>query len=892
MGIFNVFDLVNIVEENLSQAESLAAQKNIRAAVKICEEILTEWDKSKSWLEKLTKKIMGGKILAKVKLKYAEWGDIIKEVDKLTAQGQKLSQNDSGNPLEIDIYEQVINLLKRCINLINDPLLNQEIADYEREIAKRKQFQQLLKIAELKSKQLCYKEALISYYQAYKLYAIDTLKQTILNCQNQSKLETIYHAKIQEVNQAIAAGKISMAIAILETAIANFPRPDGRELLAKLKNQLQAKQIFRLGLKSEQAKDYLLAREKYIQAIQLLPEVIEYRMRLSMVEIKIGNWQQAIIVLTGINHQKASYIRGFAQAKQGNWYEAYQEWQSLNHPQIAQQREILKLLVHRDRLQALKQIENFVETGKLPQAETASLAFIQKFKASDLVKTNLNQHIIPRLEVANWHSYEWEKITTETEKVWQEKQDIQALHNWSIASYYYYQKTKEKLEDVIIAWTTAIANIHIDPILKDVPWLGNTEINLEEITVNLNQLIEKAIDEVKERNLEEYFRLRDRYRLEITAIKLMGKPPNSGMKIGELFLTPGCYNKYKNIFNHGIMWQATLLQKALYTDWGLAVAACMEGDRARGILIKPNHVVNADVENYAYKFICYHEGCHYLQQHEWKKAVHCLRESQLEIKASVTWQEELDKLCIAQKRVINEFDEHLQFGQFWYEILGSKEAKSYLAEYKAEAIREKLISDGIDTQNAWIELKIIQQIDGTNPVVNDLIERLELAQEMQEIHQLLENNEFEEAVAKAKRSRYSQVRQKVAEICLDILVEGFKNRKLGFDHICELGKWAYELCPDDESVKQIYEFTSELSEIHTLMQNDQFDLAVMRAKSSENEQIKYYVAEFFFSTLIKGLESREMPIDLIQQLARWAYEICPNESQFKDFYDTLRLNSE
>ncbi|HEY9704434.1 MAG TPA: hypothetical protein V6C58_18440, partial [Allocoleopsis sp.] len=429
MGIFNVFDLVNIIQENLNKAESLAAQKNIRAAVKICEEILTEWEQSKSWLEKLTKKIMGGKILAKVKLKYTEWGEIIKEVDKLTAQGQKLSQNDSGNPLEIDIYEQVINLLKRCINLINDPLLNQEIEGYEREIAKRKQFQQLLKIAELKSKQLCYKEALISYYQAYKLYALDTLKQTIVNCQNQSKLETIYHTKIQEANQAIAAGKITRAIAILETAIANFPRPDGLELLAKLKNQLQAKQIFRLGLKSEDAKDYLLAREKYIQAIQLLPEVIEYRMRLSMVEIKIGNWQQAIIVLTGINHQKASYIRGFAQAKQGNWYEAYQEWQSLNHPQIAQQREILKLLVHRDRLQALKQIENFVETGKLPQAETASLAFIQKFKASDLVKNNLNQHIIPRLEVANWHSYEWEKITRDTEKIWQEKQDIKALHN-------------------------------------------------------------------------------------------------------------------------------------------------------------------------------------------------------------------------------------------------------------------------------------------------------------------------------------------------------------------------------------------------------------------------------------------------------------------------------
>lgn len=41
--------------------------------------------------------------------------------------------------------------------------------------------------------------------------------------------------------------------------------------------------------------------------------------------------------------------------------------------------------------------------------------------------------------------------------------------------------------------------------------------------------------------------------------------------------------------------------------------------------------------------------------------------------------------------------------------------------------------------------------------------------------------------------------------------------------------------------------------------------------------------------LINGVESRKMPIELIHQLGKWAYELCPNEPAFQEVYRELKL---
>lgn len=241
------------------------------------------------------------------------------------------------------------------------------------------------------------------------------------------------------------------------------------------------------------------------------------------------------------------------------------------------------------------------------------------------------------------------------------------------------------------------------------------------------------------------------------------------------------------------------------------------------------------------------------------------------------------------RQEISEFTEHLQFAQSWYDLLKSNPAKNYLAEYKAENIRQQVAKETISLDKALKELQEIKKIDEQNPVVLDLIQRIEFQQEIEVIDKLLKNNQFEEAVKRAKKSQHQRIRHIVADICIEILINGFKSRDLGFESIYDLGRWAYELCPDDENVEEVYQFSKELKDIHDLMKRDCFDASVRLAKNSQREPIRQYVAEFFILTLIKGIENRNLSFELVQNLGRWAYQLCPYEPAFQEIFRSLKL---
>ena len=126
-------------------------------------------------------------------------------------------------------------------------------------------------------------------------------------------------------------------------------------------------------------------------------------------------------------------------------------------------------------------------------------------------------------------------------------------------------------------------------------------------------------------------KLRDRYRLETVALRLMGKS-TQGVRLQGVYLTPGSYELHKDKLKDIIPRQ---LWGTLYTPWGLAVAACIEGDTQRAIKIKPLSKPVGEVELFAQKFAAYHEGCHQLQQQKWREAMSPLKQAQAEIKASI-----------------------------------------------------------------------------------------------------------------------------------------------------------------------------------------------------------------------------------------------------------------
>ncbi len=85
------------------------------------------------------------------------------------------------------------------------------------------------------------------------------------------------------------------------------------------------------------------------------------------------------------------------------------------------------------------------------------------------------------------------------------------------------------------------------------------------------------------------------------------------------------------------------------------------------------------------------------------------------------------------------------------------------------------------------------------------------------------------------------------------------------------------------------EIAQAMQEIFDLLKRDLLSEAVSRAKSSKHQQVRLRLAEIYIDILIKGAETRSMPSELIYQLGRYAYELCPNEPTFQEVYRQLGL---
>lgn len=442
------------------------------------------------------------------------------------------------------------------------------------------------------------------------------------------------------------------------------------ELLDKLQRTVKEREKFRAGLNAEKLGALKGAASMYEEAKALLSDPTDCQIRLGLVAIRTEDWATALSHLEDVRGEQAAYLRGFAQAKQGNLQQAHREWQSLTQTTVGYQRDALKSLVQRQRLLALKNIEQLVKDENLAEAKVASTAFIQKFGSEPLVQGNLDEHIQPRLETAVWQGADWGTIADTVERIWIEQPNLTSLHNWAVATYYRAHSDSTKLSDLIAALSTAMANLTYDPALKDLPWLGNTPVDFDSVSLNLQRQLEEAIDAFKERDINEYLKLRDRYRLEVVALRLMGNPPTKALRIQGVYVTPGCYELHKEKLKD-ITFPAKLLG-TLYTPWGLAVATCIEGDIQRAIELKPSTKPAIEAEFFAHKFVAYHEGCYLLQQQKWRKAMSPLKQAKAEIIASSAWQEEVDRLCGVQRQALSEFTEHLEFAQFWYDLLASQ----------------------------------------------------------------------------------------------------------------------------------------------------------------------------------------------------------------------------
>ncbi|MEC4982961.1 MAG: hypothetical protein SAJ37_12550 [Oscillatoria sp. PMC 1068.18] len=803
----------------------LARNKQLREALQVGSEIKAWVSPASSFFQQQVYFWTTGKTLQSLNNQLAEWQQKLEEIERLATYAASLEQQAEKNPFAIQPLTSALKFYQHCAYQINDHLYLEAINRLSEEIYRRQQFELLINQGKQEAKQGFFKQALSNFLQAKTLFATKKLDLAIATCSAKIQPEENFEAILTTARKIAMAGKFAQAIALLEPALAKFPRTDGKALYTQLRQTVKAKKYFRAAILAEKVGNLERAEINYQEAINLVPEYQEAYLRLAILAIKTNNWEQVIDYLQGINSERAAYIRGFAFAKLNNLQQADLEWQTVNDNQVKSERKAIKMLARRKRLQAMKSIQEFVEKRKLVAAKSASLSFMQQFGTCAIVQRNLDQHIRPAFEANLWHSLDWQELVKLAEKNWLKQQDIISLHNLMVAAYYYSQINPQYLEKLIPIWCSSLANLHLNPLLDDIPWLGTVKVDRDSLYSELLELLETIIDAVKDRDLEAYYQLRDRYRLELASLEISGKPPQFGLKLNELLITPSFYQNYRDQLKNVVFIPASesQIQKSLSTPWGLAVAACLAGDPLRAIQIKPdnnlaqenftsvltqtNNLAEIDFHSaslFAKSLVAYYEGYYHLSNQHWRLAVTPLQQAEKEIKATPTWYAEIEKLCQNQRQIIAHFYEHLDFAQFWCNLTGSETARNYLAQLRVEQIQQKLNNQMITPAQALNELAGLGKLVSDHPTVSDAIAKVEFTQEAEQLHQLMKVNKFEEAVKLASGSRYEQIPYLVAEICISILVNGSQNNHLSEEAVQQLANWAYQLCPHEPAFQPVY----------------------------------------------------------------------------------------
>ena len=306
-----VFDKAAVVKHEFQKATQQAQMKCFREAVKIAEEILAPWCGKISFSQQWVKQVTFGDFLEQVKVQLCEWRQVINEADTLVHRANSLLKTDAANPLETQVLIEALALFKKGDRLMYDRHFIQSISECELEILKRQKFQALVGIAEEYVKKLFFQDAIKKYLEAQELYQTITVQKALEFLADQVKQEEAYEAVLKKVTLASNQGRLRGAIALLKSAVTDFPRADGLELLKQLQHTVKGKEQFLRGLTAEKVGNLPKATFLYKVAQANLADPTECKIRLGLVALKTQDWATALSHLKGVCGEQAAYLRGF-----------------------------------------------------------------------------------------------------------------------------------------------------------------------------------------------------------------------------------------------------------------------------------------------------------------------------------------------------------------------------------------------------------------------------------------------------------------------------------------------------------------------------------------------------------------------------------------------------
>lgn len=660
------------------------------------------------------------------------------------------------------------------------------------------------------------------YLQAQALFEIPNLLVAMKKCQEMMSIERQYENTLLDANESAISGDFQRAYQKVTIAYQDFPRSDGDRYRVKLESAIKIQNPMQSALIAEKQEDWQSAIQIYKEILQLAPSFREAQFRLIVVYLKctqIDEAKHGMASLTSSSEeQRLSYLAGFALASEKYFQQAHQKW--LDIDEAKSQRSVLTKIEKWEQAIHQQEIECSVNNGNLSKARELSIQFIEIFGDQAGVLRNLKEHIEPRIENEIWASSDWELLSQKSEIAWLDHQDIASLHNWAVACLNRVKSQEDfanfasdvLLEDCITSNMTALANLGCNPSLHKVTWLDVNENVLSDLFESVTSLIETYLELAKKNSLEQYLRLRDLYRLDSVALKLIRECKQQGATCKGLTLLPSCINRYRNELSDLIL-PCEVSIHTLYSTWGLAVAACLEGDIERALEIQPKQDPILLEEIWGHKLIMFYKGIFLLSQGDWNEAFETFHVAKDLIQEKEEWLNQIDKLCAEQRKQLNrteggekeEITLNLQFGNYWFDLLKSHASKTNLVEVNVESIRFQIAKDSLSLKKGLEKLSDLKKIDAEVPILIDLIERIETAIEIDDIFRMIRSNRIEAAVGKAKYSSNGAVRLKVAEFLIEILIEGSHRNNLAPTEIFEIGRWAYEICPNESAFRPIYE---------------------------------------------------------------------------------------
>ncbi len=452
-----------------------------------------------------------------------------------------------------------------------------------------------------------------------------------------------YQQTLQDAQQT-GTRNLEHAEAMVHRALNIYPHRQGAELLKEIQRLQQGKEWFRLGLAAELTGEIATARYHYQNIQAEFPKLqTTCQQRLTALAIIDRDWEEAKKYSSDLSDKISAHYNGLAQYQQN------------------QER----------RLKTLRRVQNHLKNQQLEEAWQNTTDYLEDAGSDDLLRRLISEYIEPQFTAI---PTDWPGRFQLAQSRWLKTGGRGTLQDWAVAAYYRFLSAPDRLDwlqELLPIWFTA--SINTNPNLP----------KAQEVASQMRDLLSTMVDQLPDENMKKELQLQ--WQRDVTALKYLGTPPTSGLRIHGVFLSPGFYELFQTQIK--TVQLPDKIWAMFYTPWWQAALACLQGNPVQAMSLKPT--INTDAEaivgasRFAQQFVAYHEGCYYLQCKpggfpRWREAFPVLEVAKEQILKSPAWRSKIDELCDEHHTLIWDVSDKKTFSRYWYSLLHTNTARDFM----------------------------------------------------------------------------------------------------------------------------------------------------------------------------------------------------------------------